>query len=366
MKKYILISICAISLLSASCDLFNAPTAGVYKTSNGGIDWQATNILKPSTLNTNNNTNAKSNTNTAGSLAALGISRLAYSPQTADVVYASAFNAGLYKSTDGAATWEQILGQIPVIDFVINPNDDQMIYAVGSFEEKGRALITHDGGKSWNAIYTAATINSSVRAVALNPNSPEQVAIGLSQGELIMSNDAGSTWRLVQSYNDRINQIIWNNEGIYVVVKGTGVSRSVDGGNSFQLITANLQSAGNTSTLSIFGNSISSFNQLAISQSNSRTMYLTTNLGLYRSYSGGSNWDFVSMPLRQSAVSPTAVAIARSSDNVVYVSAGSVVYKTADSGSTWSTADTQTNNLVNALIVDPNLPQAAYAGIYTN
>lgn len=358
MKKYIIVTICAISLLSASCDLFGKPTAGVYKTSNGGVDWQATNVFK----STNTNAGATSSVN----IAALGISRLAYSPQKEDTVYAGAFNAGLYKSTDGAATWEQILGQIPVIDFAINPNDDQMIYAAGSFEDRGRALLTHDGGKSWNAIYTSATTNSSVRAIALNPSSPEQVVIGLSQGELIMSNDAGATWRLIQSYNDRVNQIVWNYDGIYAVVKGTGVFKSSDGGNSFQLITANLQSSGNTSTLSIFGSSISSFNQLAISQNNTQRMFLTTNLGLYESNNGGTSWTFITMPLRQSSISPTAVAIARSSDNIVYVSAGSVIYKTTDSGSNWSTSDTQTNNLVNSLIVDPNLPQAAYAGIYTN
>jgi hypothetical protein len=72
------------------------------------------------------------------------------------------------------------------------------------------------------------------------------------------------------------------------------------------------------------------------------------------------------MPLRQSAVSPTAVAVAKTSDNVVYVSAGSIIYKTVDSGSSWSTADTRTGNLVISLLIDPNLPQAAYAGIYTN
>lgn len=356
MKKYLIITICAISLLGASCDLFGKPAAGIYKTSNGGVDWQATNALKLSS----------DTTSATGSMAALGISKLAFDYQKPDTLYAAAFNAGLYKSTDGAAVWEQILGQIPVIDFVLNPNDNQMIYAAGSFEDRGRALLTRDGGKSWNAIYTAATNNSSVRAVALNPNNPEQVVIGLSQGELIMSNDSGSTWKLVQSYNDRVNQIIWNNSGIYVVVKGTGVSRSTDGGNTFQLITANLQSSGNTSTLSIFGNSITSFNQLAISRANPQVMFVTTNVGLYRSYDGGTNWQFVTMPLRQSAVSPTAVAIAGSSDNVVYVSAGSVIYKTADSGSNWSTTDTNTGNLVNSLIVDPNLPQAAYAGIYTN
>lgn len=349
MKKFLIIAIAALSLTAASCSLFGTPVAGVLKTSNGGVDWQASNTLKDGT----------------GSIAGLSISKLAFDPQATEILYASSYNAGIYKSIDGAANWEQILGQIPVIDFAIHPFDSKTIYAAGYFEERGRALVTRDAGKSWNAIYTAATNNSAVRAVALNPNNPEQVAIGMSQGELILSNDAGATWRLAQSYNDRINKIIWNNNGLYVVVKGTGIFKSTDEGNTFQLITAGLQSAGNTSTLSIFGSTIASYNQLAISPSNSETMYVTTNLGLYRSFNGGISWQFVTMPLRQSSLAPTAIAIANSSDNVIYVSAGDIIYKTADSGSAWSAADTQTGgNLINTLLVDPEVPQAAYAGVF--
>lgn len=347
MKKYILLTICLLSLTAASCNLFNTPTAGIMRTSNGGVDWQASNKMKD-----------------GGNILNLSISKLAFDPQGSDILYAGAYNAGIFASRDGAATWEEILGQIPVMDFVINPNDNQTIYAGGYFEDRGRALVTRDGGKSWNAIYTSATTNSAVRAIALNPSSPEQVAIGLSQGELIMSNDGGATWRLVQSYNDRINKIIWTFEGIYVVVKETGIFKSIDGGNTFQLITANLQSPGNTSTLAIFGDSVSSFNQMAISQSNPNTMYTTTNLGLYRSNNGGNSWSFVQMPLRQSALAPAAIAIAPNSDNIVYVSAGTVVYKTADGGNSWSASETGAGKLVNALLVDPNLPQVAYGGAY--
>jgi len=70
------------------------------------------------------------------------------------------------------------------------------------------------------------------------------------------------------------------------------------------------------------------------------------------------------MPLRQSAVTPQAVAVAPNTDNVAYVSAGPIVYKTADGGQTWSASESGAGKLVSALLVDPNLPQVAYAGGY--
>jgi photosystem II stability/assembly factor-like uncharacterized protein len=348
MRKYILISLCALALLSASCDLGGKTKAGILKTATGGVDWQSANMIK----------------NSETGMDGFSISKLDFAPGTNDIIYASSTNAGLYKSTDGATSWEQTLGEIPVLDFAINPNDNQTIYAAGYFENRGRTLVTHDAGKSWNTIYTAAHVNSSVRSVALNPNNPQQVAIGLSEGELIMSSDGGSTWRLVQSYNDRINRIFWTNDSMYIVVRTVGVFRSIDNGTSFQLITAGLQSSGNINNLSIWGASISSFNQLAISASNRQVLYLTTNLGLYRTSNGGSSWQFVSMPLRQSDVQPTAVAISPNSENIVYVSAGSLIYKTSDGGGAWSSSDSLTGNLINALLVDPSLPQVAYAGVY--
>lgn len=348
MKKYIILSLCLLSLTAASCNLFSTPAAGVMRTSNGGIDWQTANRLKDG----------------SGSILGLSISKLAFDPQGSDVMYASAYNGGIYKTVDGASNWEQVLGQIPVMDFVIHPNDNQTIYAGGLFEERGRALVTRDGGKSWNAIYTASSSNSGVRSIALNPANPQQIAIGLQSGELILSNDSGQSWRLAQSYNDRINKVLWNFTGMYVVVRGTGIFRSIDGGFSFQLITSNLQSPGNTSSLSIFGDSVSTYNQLDVSQSNPNVMYMTTNLGLYRSTNNGGNWTFVPMPLRQTSVTPQAVAIAPSSENTLYVSAGKIIYKTSDGGNTWSAADSGAGSLVSALLVDPTLPQVAYAGGY--
>ncbi len=348
MKKYLLLAVCALSLTAASCDLFPSKTAGVLKTSNGGIDWQATNTLKDN----------------KGDIAGLSISKLAFDPQATDIIYASSNNSGIYKSNDGGSTWEQILGQIPILDFVVHPTDSQTIYAAGQFDNRGRALITKDGGKSWNAIYTAANSSTSVRSIAVNPNSPQQVAIGMSQGELILSNDGGATWRLAQSYNDRINKILWLNDAMYVLVKGTGIFKSVDSGSTFQLITASLQSSGNTLNLSIFGNSISQFNQMAASLLNPSTIYVTTNLGLYRTTNGGGSWSFVSMPLHKESAPPVALAIAPSSDNVLYVSSGTNVFKTTDGGNSWSSVDTKVTGSVNALLIDPNLPQVAFAGVY--
>ena len=80
MKKNIILTICAISLMSASCNFFGpTTTAGVLKTSNGGVDWQASNKIKDS----------------SNYITDLAISRMAFDPQGADVIYLSSFSGGV-------------------------------------------------------------------------------------------------------------------------------------------------------------------------------------------------------------------------------------------------------------------------------
>src|SRR5687767_14637419 len=105
MSKTNIIVIAALSLLAVSCNLFAPATGGILRTANGGIDWQASNRIK----------------NSENTITGLSISRLDFSPQGTDIVYASSYTGGMYKSTDGGGTWEEVLGQISIFDFAIHP-----------------------------------------------------------------------------------------------------------------------------------------------------------------------------------------------------------------------------------------------------
>lgn len=347
MNKKAILLLLPLSLLAVSCGLFGSTNAGILKTGNGGIDWQQSSQLKDSDQ----------------TLARTAISKLVADPKLFGVLYAGTFGRGLLVSRDGGAKWEELLGKVTIMDFVIHPDDSNIIFAAGIFGENGKVFGTRDGGKSWTEVFSSAEVGNSVRAIAINPANPNSILIGLSNGPLIRSDDGGTAWRLVNNYSDRINQIIWNNEAVYVVVRTTGVLKSTDGGNTFQSVTSSLASI-NGSTNNVYSSSVAVYNQLSVSRSSPNVQYLTTDLGLYRSTDGGANWSAVSMPLRQQGVTMYAVAIAPSSPGVVYVGAGSQIFKTLDEGNSWLTSDSKTGNSINTILVNPDSPQVAYAGIY--
>jgi photosystem II stability/assembly factor-like uncharacterized protein len=341
-----------VILLAAACNPFTSSTpAGIIKTANGGGDWQFANKLSDN----------------KGSLGGLSISQIAFDPKKSDRIFASSYNSGLFVSEDGGNTWRQILSRFTVYDFVVDPNSSDIIYAAGIITDHGRVLATRDGGKSWVEIFNEASTQNPVRAIALNPDNNQELVIGLGSGTVIKSQDAGVNWKLLQKYPDRINRVRWQAGSLYVVVRNAGLYRSTDGGASFDNLASSLVPA--TSVFTNPGTLISpvgvaNFNQVAISQSNPDTIYLTTSSGLFQSFNRGDSWTFVPLPLHQRDLPAQAVAIAPSSDNVVYTSVGSAVYKTSDGGNTWQAEDPHTTGLINALTVHPTLPQQAFAGIY--
>lgn len=348
MKIRKLIILLSLSLLSVSCNLFGTGTGGILKTGNGGIDWQPSSKIKGGNQTLSN----------------VSISKLAFDPKLFGVLYAGTVNKGLFVSRDGGSNWEELLGKISVLDFAINPQDSNIIYAAGIFNSNGKVFGTRDGGKSWTEVFSAAESENSVRAIAINPNNPQSILIGLNNGPVIRSDDGGNAWKLVNNYNDRINQITWNSDSVYIVARTTGIFKSDDGGSTFKQITTNLSSVSGNGEGGIISNPVSLFHRLSVSRSNPSVEYLTTDLGLYRTTDGGANWSQISMPLRQQGTTLFAVEISPSSANVVYVSSGTNIYKTLDSGASWLTSDSKTKNSINTIAVNPETPQVAYAGVF--
>ena len=80
-----------------------------------------------------------------GNLPAGAVSSLAVDPNTPDVVFATVLDDGLYRSTDGGATFALVRGG-DVASVFQNPGFSETLYLVGL---GSNTVITHDGGASW-------------------------------------------------------------------------------------------------------------------------------------------------------------------------------------------------------------------------
>ena len=112
---------------------------------------------------------------------------------------------GLYRSTDGGASWECITASLTLHwpgDFDLDPNDSNTIYlaaATAPQHEEGGIYKTTDGGKRWERLPVEfpAELLSYVQAffVTVNPQRPDVVYLGTATHGLFVTQDAGRTWR---------------------------------------------------------------------------------------------------------------------------------------------------------------------------
>jgi len=348
MKNKILLFL-SIILLAAGCNIFSAPVpSGVVKTVNGGADWQFSNGAKAAKIN----------------LSSSNISKIALSPANHEVVYAGSFDGGVYESDDSGANWKQILSKILVYDLAVDPHNPKQIYAAGMYSNLGKVLKTTDGGLSWQEIYNESTQNNPVRAIAVNPLNPSQIVIGSSSGNLIKSADGGMSWQLAQNFNDRAQEITWQNGSLYVLFRSKGLFKSSDFGLNFEDLTAGLTVSKVIDYIGGGGNE-KSFNHFFVDSLTSSLIYITSNKGLYKTVDNGKTWASLALPVKISDAQVMAVKLGNSS-NLVFVSVGATIYKSTDAGSSWQTQGISTNGYVNCILVDPGLPQIIYAGIYVN
>ncbi|HKB43788.1 MAG TPA: hypothetical protein VKC90_05350 [Chitinophagaceae bacterium] len=125
-----------------------------------------------------------------------GCAEVAIDPSNPDIIYAStwefrrmpySFNSGgngsgMYKSTDGGATWKELTNGLPKkpfgrIAFTLAPSAPNNLVAIVESNETG-LFISADGGETWKQ--QSATANIVARpfyfsTIAIDPNNPKRV-----------------------------------------------------------------------------------------------------------------------------------------------------------------------------------------------
>ncbi len=222
---------------------------GIYKSTDGGATWR-----------------------NAGLHDSQQIGSILVDPHDPNIVLVAALGhpfgpnseRGVYRSSDGGATWKKVLGKdddTGAIDLCSDPTDPQTIYAslwqvrrppwnvYAPTSGPGSGLYkSTDGGSTWNQItgngFPSEGLGRIGIAIAPGNNGNRIYAVvDAHEGGIYRSDDAGQTWRRVSS-DARVWQRGWYFGGIatdprdpdVVYVADTALYRSSDGGENFQAI----------------------------------------------------------------------------------------------------------------------------------
>lgn len=162
-----------------------AAEGGVWKTTDGGLNWKALTDDQPS----------------------LATGAIALDPQNPDTVYVgtgelnnsadSYYGAGILKSADGGATWANIVGPFlrdRIGSLLVHPKSSQTVFAASGFG----VWRSDDGGASWKSVLAGGAAS----ALQIDPVNPDTMyaALGAFRGStkngVYKSTDGGNTWAL--------------------------------------------------------------------------------------------------------------------------------------------------------------------------
>jgi photosystem II stability/assembly factor-like uncharacterized protein len=158
--------------------LYAGTSGGVYKSIDQAGHWEKVNngLVPPDMVKTSR---------------ALNVTAILVDPYAPDTVYAATL-AGMYKTTDGAKSWNRIgesLVDQMIMGMVLDRTRRGVLYITG----RDGVHRSEDGGATWKAINNGLT-TTNVRAIAQSDVNPRVFYAGTNGSGFYRSQDTGETW----------------------------------------------------------------------------------------------------------------------------------------------------------------------------
>ena len=309
-------------------------------------------------------------------------------PGNLNVVYVGAATGGVWKTTDGGLTWKPIFdgaGLPSIGDIALEPGNPEVIY-VGTGESNPRNSVSFgdgvykstDGGATWTHLGLGDT--RSISRIVINPRQPNIVLVGAlghvfgpnKDRGVYLSNDGGKTWDKVLYTDERhgaadvdidlqnpniVFAALWRFERKpWTFTSGDeegGLWKSVDAGRTWKKITRGLPKL-----VGRIG--------VKVSASNPRVVYAMTESPegtLYRSDDQGESFRCVSNDpeIVSRGFYYTDLRVDPADENRVYA-VSSRLSVSIDGGRTFSRISATTHVDFHALWIDPLNPSRLWQG----
>jgi photosystem II stability/assembly factor-like uncharacterized protein len=248
------------------------------------------------------------------------VANVAGSAKNPNLYYAGSAGGGVWKSTDGGETWNAVFEKQDVAsigDVVIDPTNDQVVW-VGTGEANPRNDVipgdgiykSTDGGATWTHLGLEKT--RSISRIIVDPRNPDHVIVG-ALGDVFgpsdargvyVTNDGGKTWSKTLYLSDQsgASDLSMDAHDSNIIFAGMwhflrrpwttnsggdddGLYKSIDGGKTWTKLTGHGLPGGTIGRIGV-----------AVAPSDPKRVYalIESTAGiLWRSDDGGDTWMMV-------------------------------------------------------------------------
>ncbi|HEX7253869.1 MAG TPA: hypothetical protein VF376_13385 [Thermoanaerobaculia bacterium] len=273
---------------------------------------------------------------------------------------------GIFKTTDGAATWSAInnglidpissFSPVDVAVLAFDPSNSKTLLAGTISSEIYKST---DGGATWQAKTNGGfDLGLQVSSIQFNPAAPKTVYAASNNG-LLQSTDGGEDWAFYGDSGTPFFAIAIDSTNPSVIYGGDntgfGMLKSTDGGNHWVQMNNGLP---------ISQGAWPFINTLAIDPTNHSIVYAGTyGGGVFVTNNGAASWSSASSGLRSAYVE--TFAFEASPSRILAGTLGGGVYQSQDGAQTWTTLDNGLElSLIYEVALDPGTPGTVYAGAF--
>ncbi|MGB6037834.1 MAG: hypothetical protein WBG42_16285, partial [Cryomorphaceae bacterium] len=352
---------------------------GAYRTEDEGENWEAI----------------------TESLTHLPIGHIAYDPNNPETIYLGTGDVnisgqvyvgnGLYRSTDGGDTWQNIgLQESRIVSkIIVNPANSQQIFVATMgipFQEgPDRGLYrSNDGGDTWEQVLFVSE-SAGVIDLVMNPEDPnvlyaagwnrirtnlESIAEG-DDAKIFKTTDGGESWEelssgLPEGPMSRIGLHLWEGDpnvlfAVYVnpSYQLEGIYKSQNAGSTFETVP----------TFGIPNNALGGFGwyfgKLGVSPTDQNQISVL-GVDLYSTTDGGSNWQMSTPPWFEYVVHADKHDMVYLGPEDVLLATDGGLYRTTDGSNTWQDVDNIPNTQFYRIATSPHDLSLIYGGAQDN
>ncbi len=347
-KKIIFLAglIVAIVTMGAGCVQFGATTQGpmgVFRSGDKAETWAAV--------------TAYPTPQGVKSIAGLKVYRLFPDPTDPNSFYLGSRGQGLFYTYNNGDTWqaaEQLAGKF-IYSVAIDRRDKCTIFVT----DGPNIYKTTDCSRSWQTVYSEGRPDQRLVALATDIQNSSIVYAALVGGDILMSTDAGGSWRIIKRFGFNVEDIIVDpgTPGrLYVAAYKDGLFRSDNRGSTWVDLSKSL--------LPFTGSS--QFYRLAINPSRPNSLFWVSKYGILRSDDAGASFNALQLITPPGSVNIYAFGVNPENENELYYTGTilgdknanirSTFYKSVDGGKTWVTKKLPTTTIPVSLMVNSANP----------